>query len=352
MSAMFSACIRRSFGCRSGIAANPTLCTICHWLRGTTRGLAARARGLRPLCVVASVALGLPAAAGAQIITEFPIPTANSGPFGITAGPDAALWFAEGSGNKIGRITTAGAVSEFSIPTANSGPSGVAVGSDGALWFTELSADKIGRITTSGVITEYPVPTGAAQPNWIIAGPDGALWFTEQGTNQIGRITTAGVITEYPVSPLPPFSGVVLMELPPDQTARCGSRRQRPTTTISAFHFRSAFCLSSGGSAPLEPSPNTQWPAMASPSPTRLHPVPMVRCGSLTGPDRLAGSPPLETSRAIAALTSITVVGALPPEPMARLVHRGRLHCAAGYRSGVRRGSPGDWPNYHQRSPC
>ena len=209
MSAMLSVYTSRSFGCRSGIAANSTLCTIWNWLRGLTRGLAAWPRGLPLLCVVASVALGWPAAARAQI-TEFPIPTANSGPFGITAGPDGALWFTEGSGNKIGRITTAGAFSEFSIPTTASGPSGVTVGPDGALWFTELSADKIGRITTSGVITEYPVPTVAAQPIWITAGPDGALWFTEQGTNQIGRITTAGVITEYPVPSLPPFSGVVL----------------------------------------------------------------------------------------------------------------------------------------------
>jgi streptogramin lyase len=43
-----------------------------------------------------------------QAITEFTIPTANSGPNGITAGPDGALWFTEAAANKIGRITTAG----------------------------------------------------------------------------------------------------------------------------------------------------------------------------------------------------------------------------------------------------
>jgi virginiamycin B lyase len=31
---------------------------------------------------------------------------------------------------------------------------------DGALWFIE-TADKIGRITTSGAITEYPIPTSS-----------------------------------------------------------------------------------------------------------------------------------------------------------------------------------------------
>jgi hypothetical protein len=54
-------------------------------------------------------------------ISEFALPNPNAQPWGITTGPDGALWFREGScvreqssrcivGNKIGRITTAGAV--------------------------------------------------------------------------------------------------------------------------------------------------------------------------------------------------------------------------------------------------
>ena len=41
------------------------------------------------------------------------------------------------SGNKIGQITTAGVITEFPIPTASSGPYGIAAGPDGNLWFTE-----------------------------------------------------------------------------------------------------------------------------------------------------------------------------------------------------------------------
>jgi hypothetical protein len=37
-------------------------------------------------------------------ITEYSIPTANSHPYGITAGPDGNLWFTESNGNQIGRI--------------------------------------------------------------------------------------------------------------------------------------------------------------------------------------------------------------------------------------------------------
>ena len=51
-----------------------------------------------------------------QILTEFPVPTANAFPYGIAAGPDGNLWFAEFNANRIGRITWAGVVTEFSSP--------------------------------------------------------------------------------------------------------------------------------------------------------------------------------------------------------------------------------------------
>jgi virginiamycin B lyase len=35
---------------------------------------------------------------------EYPTPTANSYPIGITAGPDRAVWFTEFSANKIGQL--------------------------------------------------------------------------------------------------------------------------------------------------------------------------------------------------------------------------------------------------------
>jgi streptogramin lyase len=74
----------------------------------------------------------------AQPIKEFNAGlTAGSQPYGITAGPDGALWFTQFAANKIGRITTAGVVREFPLPTLNSHPTGITSGSDGALWFIE-----------------------------------------------------------------------------------------------------------------------------------------------------------------------------------------------------------------------
>jgi len=152
--------------------------------------------------------LGAVASAQTINITEYAVPTANSGPGGIAVGPDGTLWFTEGSANKIGRITTAGVITEYLLPAAVGGPGGITAGPDGALWFTEYYANKIGRITTGGVITEYALPATGGGPRGITAGPDGALWFTEDDYSQypsfvnngIGRITTAGAVTEYPVT--------------------------------------------------------------------------------------------------------------------------------------------------------
>jgi hypothetical protein len=93
--------------------------------------------------------------------TEYPIPTADSGPLGITAGRDGNLWFTESVGNKIGRISTDGVqIDEFLVPAPDSVPFGITAGPDFNMWFTEADANKIGKITMGGAITgEFSIPT-------------------------------------------------------------------------------------------------------------------------------------------------------------------------------------------------
>jgi hypothetical protein len=110
-----------------------------------------------------------------------------SGPVGITAGRDGALWFINNGNNSIGRITTAGTVTNYT-GTGISSPKAIAAGPDGALWFTDGNSS-IGRITTTGTVTSYS-GTGVSGPQGIVAGRDGAMWFTSQGNSSIGRITT------------------------------------------------------------------------------------------------------------------------------------------------------------------
>lgn len=133
-------------------------------------------------------------------VTYFPVPTGNSFVTDITSGPDGALWFTERTGSRVGRITTDGSITEYEI-TSGSNPIGVpnegvvpasiVVGPDGALWFTEGFGDRIGRVTTSGEISEYPIPTRDTihgQPEGIAVGPDGAIWFVTVLEGRIWRL--------------------------------------------------------------------------------------------------------------------------------------------------------------------
>lgn len=134
------------------------------------------------------------------VFTEFPIPTANSQPWGIAAGSDGALWFTEKSADKIARIpTTATAskpnITEFPVPTASAAPFGIASDSNGYMWFTESKAAQVGRMAASGPpIQEFSL-SRPSQPMSIAAGPDGAMWFADWCANAIERVTTSGVFT-------------------------------------------------------------------------------------------------------------------------------------------------------------
>jgi virginiamycin B lyase len=118
----------------------------------------------------------------AGTITEFAVPFYPLG--GITTGPDENLWFTVET-NKIGRITTDGLITGvFHTPATNSAPLGITAGPDGNLWFTEINGDRIGRISTAGAGRESPSKSGIA-PDGITVGPDGNIWFTELSGNAI-----------------------------------------------------------------------------------------------------------------------------------------------------------------------
>jgi hypothetical protein len=153
-----------------------------------------RVKAMKPLTILgAAFALAsLAWPARSQVVTEFWVPTSDSDPLEIAAGP-GGMWFTEHAANRIGLITPDGRVSELPVPRS---PNGIVAGPDGNLWFTETNANKVGRITPSGVITEFMV---SGNPRGIAAGLDGNLWFAEYGGNKIGRISIGGQLTEFPI---------------------------------------------------------------------------------------------------------------------------------------------------------
>lgn len=196
--------------------------------------------------VAPTLTTATPAVAAQPGLTETPLPNATGGPFGITVGPDNAIWFTESASSTIDRydlgtktvtnriatltpnsrplgITTGpgnalyytegsgkigvydpanpGAATELSIPTPNSGPLAIAYApAANAVFFTESTANKIGEYNaTTGQVTDYAIPTNLSLPTGITLGPDGNMWFTEANSGKIGEFDPANpaVIHEY-----------------------------------------------------------------------------------------------------------------------------------------------------------
>lgn len=153
------------------------------------------------------------------VVTPIAITTANSIPTWLTVGPDDNIWFTEqcpasagcSGGGKIGTVA-AGVIHEYAVG-AGSGPFAIVSGPDGNLWFTDRSLGMVDRITTGGTITTHSLASASTQPLGITVGPDGALWFAEVGTNQIGRITTGGARTDYAI-PTPNSNPYAIIEGP------------------------------------------------------------------------------------------------------------------------------------------
>ena len=123
-------------------------------------------------------------------VTEWTVPGQGGSSLlaGITSGPDGAIWFT--SNGKVNRITTAGTITQFEAGSASAG-AGITRGRDGALWYAGFG-QKIGRITTSGALTEIYVSAGFTSPRCITAGPDGNIWFAELTADKIGVIQGIG----------------------------------------------------------------------------------------------------------------------------------------------------------------
>ena len=153
---------------------------------------------------------------GSPTVKKFGMPSTaafDSGPTGITTGPDGGVWFYENSTSSsgLGRIDATGTsptLKDYPLPSSlgQVPADGIAVGPDDNFWFTGYGYEsQIGNISQTGVGTVWANTLGS-DPKNIVEGADGAMWFTESGTgNQIGRVTETGAMT---------FSGAVASGTP------------------------------------------------------------------------------------------------------------------------------------------
>ena len=113
-------------------------------------------------------------------------PTINR-PQAITAALDGNLWFTSHDNDRIGKITTTGAIAVFPWSTpAWTAPTGITAGGDGKPLVHVPSNNRIGRITTTGVITTFANATHVRLPLGITSGPDGATWYANSANSSPG----------------------------------------------------------------------------------------------------------------------------------------------------------------------
>ncbi|MFE1361578.1 Vgb family protein [Streptomyces harbinensis] len=101
----------------------------------------------------------------------------GTAPYGITAGPDGALWWVEIAAGRVGRITTGGEISGFPLPDPAARPHVIAADPTGdGCWFTEWGAGSIGHVAPDGTFRHARLPAPGAEPHGLAVTADGTVW--------------------------------------------------------------------------------------------------------------------------------------------------------------------------------
>jgi streptogramin lyase len=129
----------------------------------------------------------------------WPIKVNAALPSALAIGGDGAMWYMLKSGNKVGRITGTGAVTEYSLGfTGSSGSYGIVAGPDGRIWFADTAHKRIGQINLDGSGLKYFSAGLSGSPLGMVLAPDNRVYFGES-EGRIGSIAADGTIVEYPL---------------------------------------------------------------------------------------------------------------------------------------------------------
>jgi len=147
-------------------------------------------------------------AAPAASLTEWVVPTTQSGPWGLALDQmGSCCWFVEYYGSKLAHFdSTTGSFQEWTIPTASSNPYSIAVTSvagNTVVWGTEFASSKVFQFSpTNGTFREYSLPTGGPAAYISIEPQPGStrVWFTQPTGNSNGEFVydpASGNVTLY-----------------------------------------------------------------------------------------------------------------------------------------------------------
>jgi virginiamycin B lyase len=142
----------------------------------------------------------------ASIITEFQIPTGNSGPEAIISGPNQTFWFTEFNAGKIGELFGQnGTIHDFKANATVVEPDSLAVDRQGRIWFSDPSGrGSIWMFNPNTIVfRRFNTTTANSFPLSIFMDAANNTWFTEVTGNKIGEIIyPSNTMVEYPLPSL------------------------------------------------------------------------------------------------------------------------------------------------------
>ena len=133
---------------------------------------------------------------------EFKIPKLNfTSIWGMVVDNHGSIWFTSTNDNSIWSFNPAeNGFKQYPVPTKDAFPLRIAMDGEGQIWFTELYGGKLGQIKPStGEIVEYKVPRNRSGPTGLSVDAEGNIWFADAYANMIGKFDPRTyAFTEYP----------------------------------------------------------------------------------------------------------------------------------------------------------
>jgi virginiamycin B lyase len=124
------------------------------------------------------------------------------GPYGITATPDAVVWYASLAGNYVGRIDpVTGQATVVEPPTPAQGARRVWADSAGRVWVSEWNAGQVGVYDpATGAWREWRLPGEKPQAYAVYVDDHDVVWLSDFGGNALVRFEPAtGAFASFPL---------------------------------------------------------------------------------------------------------------------------------------------------------
>lgn len=138
-----------------------------------------------------------------SVITEYQIPTNNSGPEAVISAPNQMFWFTEYNAGKIGELFGQnGTIHDFKANSTGVHPDSLAMDSQGRIWFSDPGQGAIWMFNpNTAVFRRFNTTSANSFPLSIFIDQGNNTWFTEATTDKIGEILYASYsLMEYPVT--------------------------------------------------------------------------------------------------------------------------------------------------------